>query len=104
MAEIIGVVGGSPAEKAGVRVGDYLLSINGHKIVDVLDYQFYIDEDVQKAVAEIASKLGTSGRILVRESGTEPVIRVMVEAETLEVCQEYVDYVVSVIERKGHIA
>ena len=60
------------------------------------------DPDVQAAVAEVVSKLGDSGRILVRESGTEPVIRVMVEAESGEVCQEYVDYVVDTIKRKGH--
>ena len=52
--------------------------------------------------AEIAAKLGDTGRILVRESGTEPVIRVMVEAESQEICQEYVEYVVSAIRRKGH--
>ena len=60
------------------------------------------DADVQAAVAEIAAKLGESGRILVRESGTEPLIRVMVEAETNELCTECVDYVVDVIRRKGH--
>ena len=60
------------------------------------------DEDVQSAVAEIAAKLGETGRILVRESGTEPVIRVMVEAETEVLCSECVDYVVDVIRRKGH--
>jgi phosphoglucosamine mutase len=60
------------------------------------------DADVQAAVAEVAAKLGDSGRILVRESGTEPKIRVMVEAETMEVCKEYVDYVVDTIKRKGH--
>ena len=60
------------------------------------------DPDVQAAVAEVAAKLGDSGRILVRESGTEPKIRVMVEAESLEICQEYVDYVVDTIKRKGH--
>ena len=60
------------------------------------------DPDVQAAVAEVAAKLGDTGRILVRESGTEPVIRVMVEAETLEACQEYVDAVLAVIRRKGH--
>ena len=60
------------------------------------------DPDVQAAVAEVAAKLGDSGRILVRESGTEPKIRVMVEAETMEICQEYVDYVVNTIKRKGH--
>ena len=60
------------------------------------------DPDVQAAVSEIAAKLGDSGRILVRESGTEPVVRVMVEAATEEICQEYVDYVVDTIKRKGH--
>ena len=60
------------------------------------------DPDVQAAVAEVAAKLGDSGRILVRESGTEPKIRVMVEAESLEICQEYVDHVVETIKRKGH--
>ena len=60
------------------------------------------DPDVQAAVAEVAAKLGDSGRILVRESGTEPKIRVMVEAESDEVCQECVDHVVNVIRRKGH--
>ena len=60
------------------------------------------DEDVQAAVADVAAKLGDSGRILVRESGTEPVIRVMVEAESEETCQKYVDEVIAVIKAKGH--
>ena len=60
------------------------------------------DEDVQAAVAEVAEKLGDSGRILVRESGTEPVIRVMVEAESEAVCREHVEHVVNTIRRKGH--
>ena len=60
------------------------------------------DPDVQKAVAEVAAKLGNTGRILVRESGTEPKIRVMVEAESMEICRELVDSVVEVIHRKGH--
>ncbi len=60
------------------------------------------DADVQAAVAEIAAKLGDTGRILVRESGTEPLVRVMVEAATQEICQEYVDYVVDAIKRKGY--
>ena len=60
------------------------------------------DPDVQAAVAEVAAKLGDTGRILVRESGTEPKIRVMVEAESLDICREYVDHVVDTIKRKGH--
>ena len=60
------------------------------------------DPDVQKAVADVAARLGDSGRILVRESGTEPVIRVMVEAESKEVCETLVDSVIAVIRSKGH--
>ena len=60
------------------------------------------DPDVQKAVAEAAAALGDSGRILVRESGTEPLIRVMVEAESKETCETMVDSVIAVIRSKGH--
>ena len=61
------------------------------------------DPDVQAAVQKVADELGDTGRILVRESGTEPVIRVMVEAETDEICEEFVDSVIDVIRSKGYI-
>jgi len=60
------------------------------------------DPAVQAAVAAAAAALGDSGRILVRESGTEPVIRVMVEAQSQEICQIHVNAVVDVICRQGH--
>ena len=60
------------------------------------------DPDVRQAVADVAAKLGDSGRILVRESGTEPLVRVMVEAASKETCDEYVALVVDAIKRKGH--
>lgn len=58
------------------------------------------DADVQEAVQKVTDTLGNTGRILVRESGTEPLIRVMVEAETEEICKKYVDEVVTVIKKK----
>lgn len=60
------------------------------------------DSDVQEAVKESAEALGDSGRILVRESGTEPVVRVMVEAGDEETCRKYVNKVIDVIKSKGH--
>ena len=60
------------------------------------------DPDVQAAVAAVAAKLGDTGRILVRESGTELLVRVMVEAESQEICEACVDDVIQVIRQKGH--
>ena len=77
-----------PQVLKNVRVGDKAAAQN--------------DPEVQKAVKAVADRLGETGRILVRESGTEPVIRVMVEAATKEECQECVDSVVDVICRQGH--
>ena len=60
--------------------------------------------EVMKAVDAVAEALGDDGRILVRESGTEPVIRVMVEAATDELCAKYVGQVVDVIKSQGLVA
>ena len=62
------------------------------------------DPDVQSAVRKVADTLGDTGRILVRESGTEPVLRVMVEAESDAACEKLVDEVIAVIGAKGHLA
>ncbi len=60
------------------------------------------DPAVREAVEKAAEALGSNGRILVRESGTEPVVRVMVEADTQETCEKYVDSVIEVIKEKGY--
>ena len=60
------------------------------------------DSDVRKAVAEVEQALGDAGRILVRESGTEPLVRVMVEASEEELCRKCVDQVVRAIREKGY--
>ena len=59
------------------------------------------NEAVRAEVEKVAAALGSDGRILVRESGTEPLIRVMVEAETEELCETYVDQVIDVIRAQG---
>ncbi len=61
------------------------------------------DPEVQMKVAEVAELLGNEGRILVRESGTEPLVRVMVEAKTDELCIQYTDAVVETLQNRGFV-
>ncbi len=77
-----------PQELINVRVTDKAAARN--------------DEDVVKTVEEVEKALGDNGRILVRESGTEPVIRVMVEAKSTELCKKYTSEVVEIIKSKGY--
>ena len=58
-------------------------------------------ESVKKALSEIEEKIGGKGRILLRESGTEPKIRVMVECESEEKCKEYALHIADVIKNGG---
>lgn len=62
------------------------------------------DEAVQAEVAKVTESLGDDGRILLRQSGTEPVVRVMVEAPSMETCEAYVDQVIEVMGKQGHFA
>ena len=61
------------------------------------------DPDVQQAAAQVEKELGDKGRLLLRPSGTEPFIRVMVEAENTELCSQYIEKIVRVLEEKGHL-
>ena len=61
------------------------------------------DVEVQKVIKEVEDKLGDEGRVLVRESGTEPVVRVMVEADTNEKCLQSVDYIISKMKERGFV-
>jgi len=61
------------------------------------------DEEVMAAVQAVEKELGDDGRILLRESGTEPLIRVMVEAKSDELCKKHVDSVIDVLKRRGHV-
>ena len=74
------------------------------KNVRVHDKQIAQDDPaVQAKVAKVTEALGNNGRILLRQSGTEPVVRVMVEASTKEMCESYVDQVIEVMKAQGHV-
>ena len=59
------------------------------------------DPKVLAAVDKVTEELGSDGRILLRASGTEPLVRVMVEADTMEKCEKYVSQVIDVMKELG---
>lgn len=61
------------------------------------------DAAVQAAVDECTAELGDSGRVLLRKSGTEPVLRVMAEAGAAEECEKQVDRIIAAMEKSGHL-
>ena len=77
-----------PQVLKNVRVKDKALAMN--------------DPDVLAAAKKGEEELAGEGRILVRKSGTEPIVRVMAEAQSTEVCNKYVDMVCAVLKEKGH--
>lgn len=61
------------------------------------------DSDVLAAVKQAENELGNNGRMLVRPSGTEPLLRIMAEAQTKELCEKYVSMVENTVREKGFI-
>ena len=61
------------------------------------------DEAVQARFAEVNKELGDNGRVLLRQSGTEPVIRIMVEAGSLAECDEYIEKIYTVVKKRGFV-
>ena len=61
------------------------------------------DEAVQAKFNEVNKELGDNGRVLLRQSGTEPVIRIMVEAPTLAACDEYIEKIYNVVKKRGFV-
>jgi len=69
------------------------------KNIEVADkHQVFVDQRVQDVIDKVEADLGDEGRVLVRPSGTESLVRVMVEAKTIERCDEAVNQIVDVIE------
>ncbi|MBO7349655.1 MAG: phosphoglucosamine mutase [Spirochaetales bacterium] len=60
------------------------------------------DSDVNAVIENIREKLGQEGRLIVRSSDTENLIRIMVEASTQELCRSYADQIIDIIRRKGY--
>ena len=89
-----------PLDKLASEVEIYPQVLKNVRVKDKKEAQD--DGAVQAEVARVAESLGTDGRILLRQSGTEPVVRVMVEAPALDLCEKYVDQVIDVMKGQGH--
>ncbi len=61
------------------------------------------DDEVQKKFAEVNKEIGDNGRALLRQSGTEPVVRIMIEIDSKEKCAEYIDRIYNVIKKRGFV-
>ena len=61
------------------------------------------DEAVQAKFKEVNEEIGDNGRALLRQSGTEPVVRIMLECPTLQECDEYIEKIYNVIKKRGYV-
>lgn len=88
MSELIAPLKMYPQKLSNVLVSDKDAAIN--------------DEEIKACVASVEEELGTDGRVLVRKSGTESIVRVMVEAKTERICKKMVDKIVNLMNKKGY--
>jgi len=87
-----------------VLAGDMVMYPQVLKNVIVTDKDETLnDETVKQAVIDVENDLGSEGRVVLRKSGTEPLLRVMVEAGTQELCIEKVDYIIEAMRRCGKL-
>ena len=61
------------------------------------------DEFVLAKFKEINDEIGENGRAILRQSGTEPVIRIMIESVSVEKCDEYIERIYGVIKKRGYV-
>ena len=61
------------------------------------------DNEVKNSLTEVESLIGGKGRVLLRQSGTEPVIRIMVEAKTPDLCENYAYMIAKTVKERGHL-
>lgn len=94
----------SRKEKLSKLVAPVKLLPQKLKNVRVTNKAAVIDDEVVKAkFEEVNKEIGDDGRALLRESGTEPVVRIMIECPTLEECDEYIEKIYNVIKKRGFI-
>ena len=96
----------TPLYDAHVKAGGKIVPFAGYLLP--VQYETGVIKEhmavrTQAEVAKVTESLGDDGRILLRQSGTEPVVRVMVEAPSLETCEKYVDQVIQVMKTQGHV-
>lgn len=86
----------SEAIKPVVIYPQILKNVRVHSKIETMN-----DETVKQVIQEVEKELGEDGRVLVRESGTEPLVRVMIEAKTETLCQDSADRIIAVMEQRG---
>lgn len=86
----------SEAVKPVVIYPQILKNVRVHSKIETMN-----DETVKQIIQEVEKELGEDGRVLVRESGTEPLVRVMIEAKTETLCQDSADRIIAVMEQRG---